>query len=331
MAKIVVGFSGGVDSSFTADLLRRQGYDVYCLCLDTGGTALGDARSAAAAMHLPLEVIDARDALETYVCRPFAQAYKRGETPNPCILCNPSVKFRFLLDYADRIGADTVATGHYARVADGGLYMGTPKNDQSYMLCRITRGQLERLVLPLGEYDKAQVRAMAAARGLPTAHKPDSMEICFIPSGDHTAWIAARGDAPPPGNLIYNGEIVGEHGGIHRYTLGQRRGLGFAAGKRVYVSEIRPDTNEVVLADGDGLFSRRLTARDMNWLADAPAAPFPCTVRVRHSRVLYPATAEPNGDGGVTVTFPQPVRAPTRGQSAALYSGARLLGGGFIE
>jgi len=330
MDKIVLGFSGGVDSSVASVLLRDRGFDAYGLYLDNGGaSAREEARSAADAMSLPLETADIRADLETHVCRPFADAYKRGETPNPCILCNRAVKFRFLIEYADRIGAAFIATGHYARVLGGGLYKGRPENDQSYMLCRIRKEQLARLVLPLGNYRKTEVRALAGSLGLPAANKPDSMEICFIPEGDHAAWIEDRGEAPPPGNLIYHGEVIGTHGGIHRYTLGQRRGLGFSAGVRVYVSEIRPDTNEVVLADGDGLYTGSLRARDMNWLVCPPGEPFPCDVRVRHSRALYPATAEPDGDG-VTVTFDEPVRAPTPGQSAVLYCGDRLLGGGFI-
>lgn len=332
MDKIVVGFSGGVDSAVSAALLRGQGYDVRCLYLMTCGTAgAEEARAAADAMGLPIAVADARAALEDAVCRPFAAAYQRGETPNPCILCNPAVKFRFLTEYADAVGAPFIATGHYARSEGGALYKGMPENDQSYMLCRVTREQLGRLVLPLGKFKKTEVRAIAASLGLPAAHKPDSMEICFIPNGDHAAWIEARGEAPPPGNLTYNGAVVGRHHGIHHYTLGQRRGLGFAAGSRVYVSEICPDTNEVVLADGDGLFVSSLAARDMNWLTDPPAAPFACSVRIRHSKAYFPATAEIAGNGRITVAFPEPVRAPTRGQSAVLYDGGRLLGGGFIE
>jgi tRNA-specific 2-thiouridylase len=332
MDRIVVGFSGGVDSAVSAALLREQGYDVRCLYLETFGTSgAEEARAAAEAMGLPIAVADARAALEEAVCRPFADAYGRGETPNPCILCNPAVKFRFLTEHADTVGAPFIATGHYARAEGGALYKGTPENDQSYMLCRITRAQLGRLVLPLGTFRKTEVRAIAESLNLPAAHKPDSMEICFIPDGDHAAWIERRGEAPPPGDLIYNGAVVGRHGGIHRYTLGQRRGLGFAAGSRVYVSEIRPAANEVVLADGDGLFVSSLAARDMNWLKDPPAVPFSCSVRVRHSRACFPATAEMSGDGRIAVTFPEPVRAPTRGQSAVLYDGDRLLGGGFIE
>lgn len=329
--KIVVGFSGGVDSSVSASLLMDLGYEVHGVYLNTGAGEAELARAAATAMGIGFEVIEAHDALEASVCRPFAESYLRGETPNPCVLCNPTVKFRLLCEAADKIGAEHVATGHYARVENGALYMGKPSNDQSYMLCRILPEQLSRLVLPLGSFEKREVRAMADSLGLASAKKPDSMEICFIPDGDHAAWIERRGDAPGPGNLIYNGKVVATHGGIHRYTLGQRRGLGFAAGRRIYVSEIRPGTNEVVLTDGDGLFAKSLKARDMRWLSRIPEGEFPCSVRVRHSRTTYPAIAHACADGGLELTFPEPVRAPTPGQAAALYDGEQVLGGGMIE
>ena len=245
---VILGFSGGVDSACAAALLRREGYDVRGLYLETGSGEAEAARRCAGAMGLPLEVVDARAELEEHVCRPFAEAYRRGETPSPCVLCNPAVKLRLLCDHADALGAKYIATGHYARAEGGALYMGRPENDQSYMLCRILPEQLSRLLLPLGGMIKTETRALAASLGLPVAQKPDSMELCFVPGGDYAAWLKQRGDAPEPGDIIYNGKAVARHGGIHRFTLGQRRGLGYAAGKRVYVSEIRPDTGEVVLA-----------------------------------------------------------------------------------
>ncbi len=330
LEKIVIGFSGGVDSSVSAALLMERGYEVHGVYLNTGAGEAELARATAAAMGIGFEVIDAHDALEQSVCRPFAESYLRGETPNPCVLCNPSVKFRLLCEAADEIAAEHVATGHYARVENGALYKGELSNDQSYMLCRILPEQLKRLVLPLGSFEKHEVRAIAERLGLASAKKPDSMEICFIPDGDHAAWIESRGEAPGPGNLIYNGKVVATHGGIHRYTLGQRRGLGFAAGRRIYVSEIRPETNEVVLSDGDGLFARSLKARDMRWLAAIPDGDFPCSVRVRHSRTVYPAIAHVCAGGVVELSFPEPVRAPTPGQAAAIYKDEQVLGGGMI-
>ena len=175
------------------------------------------------------------------------------------------------------------------------------------------------------------MRALAREFGLPQAKKPDSMEICFIPDGDFAAWIERRGRAPGPGALIYKGERVGEHSGSHRYTLGQRRGLGFAAGRRVFVSEIRPERNEVVLSDGEGLYMDRVRTREANWLIDPPEGEFRCLARVRHSRELYPAFARPAPDGALELRFARPVRAPSPGQAAALYCGERLIAGGIIR
>ncbi len=332
MDKVVLGFSGGVDSAVSARLLMERGLDVRGLFLITNDASGADwAREAASAMEIPLEVIDVRAEMEERVCRPFAAAYCRGETPNPCILCNAAVKFRRLAAYADEIGAPCVATGHYARAEGGALFRGTPENDQSYMLCRLPRSLLPRLLLPLGGYAKPQVRALAREWGLSAASRPDSMEICFIPGGDYAAWIEGRGAAPPPGDFLYEGRMIGRHRGIHHYTVGQRRHFGVYVGHRVYVSEIRPDTNEVVLRDGDEVFSDTLRVGEVNWLTKRPAGPFACAVRVRHSRREQPgAIVTPLPDGGAEVVFESPARAPAPGQSAAFYDGDRLLGGGFI-
>ena len=208
---------------------------------------------------------------------------------------------------------------------------GRPENDQSYMLCLVTRGQAERLVLPLGGYVKGEVRALAEDFGLPQAKKPDSMEICFIPDGDFAAWIARRGRAPGPGALIYRGERVGTHEGYHRYTLGQRRGLGFAAGRRVFVSEIRPETNEVVLSDGEGLYSGRVLVLEASWLVPPPEGEFACLApRAPLARPLRRAGLRPaRRRAGHPLRFPRPRPAP--GQAAALYCGERLIAGGIIS
>ena len=194
--KIVLGFSGGVDSSVSAVLLRRAGWEVAGLYMDNAGAeARNYALEAAARMELPLRVLDVREELEEKVCAPFCAAYLRGETPNPCILCNPAVKFKTLLAIADRLGAEAIATGHYARAEGGALYKGRPSNDQSYMLCRLRREQLSRLVLPLGGLEKRETRALAEQFELPVAHKKDSMEICFIPNEDYVGWMSLRGGA----------------------------------------------------------------------------------------------------------------------------------------
>ena len=328
---VVLGFSGGVDSAVAAKLLGISGWDVRCVYLETGSGEADSARESAERMGLPLEVIDAREALEREVCAPFERAYLSGATPSPCVLCNRRVKLALLSEAADAMGARHIATGHYAAARMGALFRARPENDQSYMLCLVTRGEAARLVLPLGGYIKRDVRAIAAGFGLPQAGKPDSMEICFIPDGDFAEWIERRGAAPGPGALIYKGERVGTHGGAHRYTLGQRRGLGFAAGRRVFVSEIRPETNEVVLSDGEGLYSSRLTTGEANWLIDRPPARIDALVRVRHSRELHPARVTPLPDGSLEIEFAAPVRAPTPGQAAAVYCGERLICGAIIK
>ena len=190
--KVVLGLSGGVDSAVSARLLTDAGYEVLGLYLDNGLPGAEGARLAAASLGIPLEIRDVRREMEERVCRPFAESYLRGETPNPCILCNPAVKLRALAETADRVGAAHIATGHYAVSRDGALYRGRPENDQSYMLCRITPDQLDRLLLPLGPYRKTEVRALAEKLGLPVAHKPDSMEICFVPGGDYAAYTGAE-------------------------------------------------------------------------------------------------------------------------------------------
>ena len=329
---VVLGLSGGVDSAVTARLLQRAGYAVHGLYLDIGAeSARRDAVDTAAFLGVDLKVDSIDAELEREVCAPFLAAYLRGETPNPCILCNPAVKFKRLIAHADAVGAKYIATGHYARAAGGALYKGMPSNDQSYMLCRLRRSQLERLLLPLGGYEKVQVRAMAEEFGIPVAQKPDSMEICFIPDKDYIGWIRSRSAVPGPGELLFHGAVIGRHEGVYRYTVGQRW-PGLHNERKIYVSEIQPETNRVVLALWEELFKTEVRARDMNWLVDPPEGPLRASVRVRHTKWENPpCTVESTPGGGVRITCDEPVRAPARGQSAVLYDGDRVLGGGIIE
>ncbi len=330
MKKVVLGFSGGVDSAVCAMLLKNEGYDVRGLYLDNADkSALADAVRTAEFIGIPLETRDVHAQLEDCVMRPFAEAYLRGETPNPCIICNPTLKFSSLLSYADELGTELIATGHYARAENGALYKGLPANDQSYMLCRIRREQLDRLILPLGSYDKAQVRQMAAELGLPVAHKPDSMEICFIPDKDYIGWLSRRAELPPAGSFVFHGEIIGEHEGIHRYTVGQRRS-GLYNGRKLYISAIDPEKNEIELALWEELFKTEVNARSFNWLCDEPAEPIRASVRVRHTKWENPPCTVYADSGTVKIICDEPVRAPAKGQSAVLYDGERVLGGGFI-
>ena len=330
MSKVVLGFSGGVDSAVSAELLKKQGFQVYGLYLDnTDEAARLAAVTAAEQRGIDLKVLDVKAQLEERVCRPFTEAYLRGETPNPCILCNPTLKFKSLMEYADAVGAAFVATGHYARAAGGRIYKGRPANDQSYMLCRLTRQQAERALFPLGDYEKAQVRQLAEELGLPAAHKSDSMEICFIPDKDYIGWLSRRAAMPPEGDFVFHGQVVGRHEGIHRYTVGQRR-PGLMDGRKVYISRIDPVSNRIELALWEELFQTEVTARDFNWLIEPPRSPICASVRVRHTKWENPpCSAVVEGDR-VRIRCVEPVRAPAAGQSAVLYDGDQLLGGGFI-
>ena len=330
MNKVVLGFSGGVDSAVSAELLKQQGFQVYGLYLDNTDEASRLAAVTAAEQRgIELKVLDVKAQLEERVCRPFTEAYLRGETPNPCILCNPALKFKSLIEYADLVGAAFVATGHYARSAGGRIYKGRPANDQSYMLCRLTRQQAERVLFPLGDFEKVQVRALAEELRLPAAHKPDSMEICFIPDKDYIGWLSHRAVMPPEGDFVFHGQVVGRHEGIHRYTVGQRR-PGLIDGRKVYISRIDPASNRIELSLWEELFQTEVTARDFNWLIEPPRSPIRASVRVRHTKWENPAcTATVDGDR-VRIRCDEPVRAPAAGQSAVLYDGEQLLGGGFI-
>ena len=331
MSKVVLGFSGGVDSAVSAVLLQKAGFTVHGVYLDnTGSDARREAVEAAERMGVELTVVDVHVELEALVCLPFTDCYLRGETPNPCVLCNRALKFPALLKEADRVGAELVATGHYARAENGALYKGRPANDQSYMLCRLRSEQLARCLFPLGDYEKTQVRALAEELALPAAKKPDSMEICFIPDKNYIRWLSERAPLPGPGPFVFRGETLGEHEGIVRWTVGQRR-PGLYGGHKLYVSRIDAAANSVELALWEELFKTEVRASDFHWLIDPPEEPFSATVRVRHTKWEEPrCTVFPEEDGLVRILCETPVRAPAPGQSAVLYDGERVLGGGFI-
>lgn len=328
--RIVLGFSGGVDSSVCAELLLREGHEVLGLYLDIAGEdARQSAEDTARFIGIPLKVLDISEDLEKHVCRTFESAYLAGKTPNPCIVCNPTVKFAQLLRYADSVGAEKIATGHYARTENGRLLKGMPSNDQSYMLCRLTGDQVRRTVFPLGGFEKAEVRAMASEMELPVANKPDSMEICFIPSNDYVGWMAARNALPGPGDFLFHGEVIGQHEGICRYTVGQRR-PGLYHDRKLYISRIDAAANTVELALWEELFKTEVTAGSFNWISGAPEGEIRARVRVRHTKWEMPeCTALVDGDV-VRIFCDEPVRAPAAGQSAVLYDSDTVLGGGFI-
>lgn len=332
--RVVMGLSGGVDSAVTARLLLEQGYEVYGHWLDIGLGSRADAQAVAETLGIPFSVGDIREDLEELVCKPFEEDYLAGRTPIPCARCNPAVKFPALFRRAEEVDAHYVATGHYARIlrdetGEAFLYRGESSKDQSYMLARLPKAYLDRILFPLGSFEKTQVRELARQYGIPVADKPDSMEICFIPDQDYAAWIEARGHTPPPGNFVDNqGRVLGRHRGIHRYTIGQRRGLGIPAGHRLFVSALRPETNEVVLSDGEDLYVHEAFCREINPLAKLVDGQ-EISLRLRHSKVTYPAVLHWEGEA-VRLDIKAAARAPTPGQLAVFYEGDQVLGSGWI-
>ncbi len=337
-AAVILGLSGGVDSAVAARLLQKE-YTVVALYLSIGPEAAGeqDARQVAEELGIAFHTMDISQALETHVKAPFAADYLSGRTPLPCARCNPLVKFPSLLALADQLGAEYIATGHYARTAPGEngrtlLLKGLPANDQSYMLSRLPQDTLQRVIFPLENYDKSTVREKARAFGIPVADKPDSMEICFIPGDDYGQWLEDRGQSCPPGDFRSpDGAVLGRHRGIHRYTLGQGRGLGVSGPHRYYVSAIDPGSNTVTLSDGSDLFREEIFCICPNWIAiPGLEGPREVTARFRHAKIETPCTILPAGEG-VLVRAHVPVRAPTPGQLAVFYEGDVVLGSAWIE
>ena len=353
MAKVVVGLSGGVDSAVAAYLLKEAGHEVVGVTLRTWGADGGpesrcceieDARAAARILGVPFHAFNCVSDFERKVVAPFIQDYLHGLTPNPCVVCNREVKWARLLYYAQVLGADAVATGHYASVVrlDNGRYTVRKarhaEKDQTYMLYRLTQEQLAATLMPLGDLSKEEVRRLARDVGLSVADKPDSQEICFVPTGHYSDFIAAHAEEPVPGEGSFvdeSGAVLGTHRGITHYTVGQRKGLGIALGYHAFVKEIRPAANEVVLCREEALFAPTLTCRDVNWMAVPPleaGESRSCAAKIRYRDGGSPACVEALGPARVRVTFEAPVRAPAPGQSAVFYdeSGC-VLGGGVIE
>jgi tRNA-specific 2-thiouridylase len=360
-ARVVLAMSGGVDSSVAAYLLRQQGYEVIGLFMRTGvhggddgglvphvrgggpkgccsALDAGDARRIADRLDIPFYALDFESEFDRIIDY-FADEYLAGRTPNPCVVCNNWLKFGKLWSYGKQLQADFIATGHYAQVvASAGRHelhcAADPDKDQSYVLYGIRKSVLPHLLFPVGGYRKEQVRALARAAGLSVADKPDSVEICFVPDGDHGGLIRRRRpEAATAGNFVDTaGNVLARHDGIENYTVGQRKGLGFAAGRRRYVLEIVPATHEVVLGDREELLAPGLVASRVNWLLDEPPpAPLPCRAKIRYRHAAAPATVTALPDGGARVEFAEPQSAVTPGQAVVFYDGPRVLGGGWIE
>jgi tRNA-specific 2-thiouridylase len=342
--RILAAMSGGVDSTLAAALLIEQGHEVVGGTLRLAdpppGTDLPDPAGAAAALGIPFSSWDLRAEFDRLVVAPFCAAYLAGRTPNPCVLCNARVKFGLLLEKARELGAEVVATGHYARVApgpDGELRLARGRDrrkDQSYFLFAVARGALTRIRFPLGDLTKAEVRRMARERGLAAAERAESQEICFVPGDASGAFVASRAAAGAlrPGPIVDGaGRRLGEHRGLAHYTVGQRRGLGLAAGRPLYVVALEAAANTLVVGADADLWRRDLALADANWLTDEPAAAFRAAVRVRSRHEAAPALLSPAGAGAWRVLFDEPQRAITPGQAAVIYDDDTVLGGGWIQ
>ena len=344
--KVLVGMSGGVDSTLSLCLLKEQGYEiagVNCLFCPGKSTLLdvSDAENVANKLGVPFQVFDLREKFTENVIGNFISTYEKGGTPNPCIVCNKYLKFGDMLEKALEQGFDYIATGHYARIAfdeNSGRYLLKKgldeKKDQSYFLYSLTQHQLSHTLFPLGDMTKDKVREMAESLGLINAKKRDSQDICFIPDGDYGAFIEGTlGKTYPKGSFIStDGRVLGEHQGIIHYTVGQRKGLGIALGKPAFVKRINPEDNTVTLCDNEELFSRELTAKNINLISlSAIAEPMRVKAKVRYRHEAQWATVTQVDEDTIKVVFDEPQRAITKAQAVVLYDGDTVVGGGEIQ
>ena len=352
--RVVVAMSGGVDSSVTAAILANRGHDAVGISMRLYSTPqesytksccspddLFDARAVADSLAIPFYVANYEEEFQKRVISYFVEEYRRGRTPNPCVACNDHLKFDILLKRSLALGAKYLATGHFARIdrsrGEPRLLRGLDRNkDQSYFLFGLPRKALGRILFPLGEMTKDEVRVHAREMGLETAEKPESQEICFVGGGDYKEFVAdlLSSQETTPGQIVTDdGEVLGEHDGIHQFTVGQRRGLGISYHEALYVKAIRPEDGTVVVGGRDELMSRGLVAERCNWLSfDRPPGPLECSVKIRYAGEPVPALVTVGDDADTAfVEFETPQRAVTPGQAAVLYRGEEVLGGGWIE
>jgi len=341
--KVFVALSGGVDSSTSTALLLEAGFDctgVFMITNTQAGKAQADAEKTVRKLGIKLHILDLRNDFE-HILDYFCSEYTKGRTPNPCVFCNRHIKFGKLWDFARDHGAELLATGHYARIlkhnGEVGLYEGAkPAKDQSYVLSMINKNILPNIILPMGESSKEQTRELAAKFGLEAVHNAESQEICFIPDDDYVAVLEQRcPELVRKGNIVdSSGKILGEHNGVHRFTIGQRRGLGVAMGTPYYVVKIDAKTNTVTLGPKEEVMQSQLRATGVNWLIREPDLAFRAKVKIRYNDRGAPATVTPES-GGVTVEFEEPISAITPGQLAVFYiqegKYSRVIGGGWIE
>jgi tRNA-uridine 2-sulfurtransferase len=357
--RVVVAMSGGVDSSVAAALLAEQGHEVLGLSMQLydqreGTTGFGscctiddlhDARRAAAAIGIPHYIVNFERQFDEHVVAGFVDEYMAGRTPIPCTRCNSEVKFRTLLERAVALGADAVATGHYAtieRIEDNGatrwrLRRGVDRErDQAYFLFSLTQSQLARTLFPLGAMQKSEVRTIARQRRLPVAEKPESREICFVPDGDYASFVARRAATPPEPGLVVDarGHVLGRHEGIHRFTVGQRKGLGLSSPTPLYVIRLQPENGRVVVGPRTALERTTLTASEANWVSgNAPGGPLDVTVQIRYRHKPARAVVTPVDETRAAVVLAEPQAAVTPGQAVVFFGGEEgdiVVGGGWI-
>ena len=352
--KALIAMSGGVDSAVAAYIMKSRGFEcVGCTmklydnpdetpenfksCCSADDVA--DARSVAYKLGIPYYVFNFKDEFREKVIKNFIECYEKGITPNPCIECNRHMKFAKLFERADILSCDHIVTGHYARVEEkeGKYYLKKAADelkDQSYVLYSLDQAQLSRVIFPLGEMTKQNVRKTAEENGFTNARKPDSQDICFVPGGDYAKVIEQNtGKKYEKGNFVTSdGKILGEHKGIIHYTVGQRRGLGIAAEESLYVLKISPENNTVTLGKVSELFKKSITVSNVNWISgEIPQGELLCKVKIRYRHPEKPAKITPLENNRVRIDFLEEERAPTPGQSAVFYDGDTVLGGGFIE
>lgn len=354
MAKVVVAMSGGVDSSVAAALLKQQGQDVTGMMLRLWSEpgkeesnrcctpdAMAMARRVAAKLEIPFYVIDGKDVFRKTVVEYFLDGYSRGETPNPCLVCNRQIRWTFLLDHAVALGADAMATGHYARVqkSDDGqvrlLRAVDSSKDQSYVLHVMTQEKLRRASFPIGDFSKPEVRRLADTFGLPTASRHDSQDLCFLAGDDYRNFLRRNvARALQPGQIVTrDGRVLGQHQGLANYTIGQRKGLGVAGGAPLYVLGKDPATNTIIAGSEEELGGRELIARNVNWImGQAPSPSFRAEIKIRYTarEAAGEVTVLDQADS-VKVRFDAPQRGITAGQAAVFYQGCAVIGGGIIQ
>lgn len=339
--KVAIGLSGGVDSSVAAYLLKEKGYDLIGITMKVSDVDISeDAAKVAQKLGIPYHILDLRDEFKNHVIDNFAEEYLQGRTPNPCAMCNKYIKFGILLQKSKELGADYIATGHYAKVEEHNsrylvLNAKDDKKDQTYMFYSLTQDVLKHILMPCGEYTKVQIREIARNLGLEVHDKKESMDICFIPDNDHGKYIQSLEckDRIKPGNFVdKQGNILGKHKGLIYYTIGQRKGLGLSLGKPGFVVDIIPERNEVVIGDESEIFNSGLIAKDINFIPfDSLENPMEVEAKIRYSTTKSKATIIPFEEGKVKVVFEDKQRAITKGQRVVFYIQDMLVGGGTIE